>query len=144
MPSFAYKLLFFFLFLSIFTLVVLFLEPPQSWQSASIIQIMAFFLPLIFGLTVLIDILVHYLPHSFIFSLGLILTLAFYAVNQLNILSFLLVLLITLLSYRVFPKMKLPRFRLTSSSKIPKLQMHKSTKPPETPRIRRLRKLRHR
>ncbi len=140
MSSLVKKLIFFFVFLALFVLVVLYVEPPQSWESASIFQIMAFFLPLIFAITALIDILLHYPPHSFIFSLGIILTLAFYAVDQLNILTGLLVLLITLLSYRVFPKMKLPRFRLTRGTKIPKLHMRKS----ETPRIRRLRRLRNR
>ena len=139
MPSFTKKLLFFALFLSLFILVVLYIEPPKSWPEASIFQITAFFLPLILAITVLIDLLLHYLPHSFILSLGIILGLAFYAVNQLNILSGLLVLLITLLSYRVVPKMRLPRLRLTRSSKIPKLHMRKR----ETPRIRRLRRLRH-
>jgi len=137
MPAFVKKLLFFGLFLSLFVLVVLYLEPPKSWQNASLFQIMAFFLPLLLAITVLIDILVHYLPHSFIFALGIILGLAFYAVNQLNILTGLLVLLITLLSYRVFPKMRLPRFRLTPSSKIPKLHMQKQ----EPPKLRRLRRL---
>ena len=137
MPSFVKKLLFFGLFLGLFILVVIYLEPPKSWPEASLFQIMAFFLPLLLGITVLIDILVHYLPHSFIFALGIIMTLAFYAVNQLSILSGLLVLLITLLSYRVFPKMRLPRFRLTRSSKIPKLHMQKQ----EGPKLRRLRRL---
>lgn len=131
------KLIFFFVCLAIFILVVLYLEPPKSWPEASIFQIMAFFLPLLLGITVLVDILLHYLPHSFIFALGLILALAFYGVNQLNILTGLLVLLITLLSYRVFPKMKLPRFRLTGGSKIPKLHMQKQ----ESPKLRRLRRL---
>ena len=138
MPSFVKKLLFFALFLGLFILVVLFLEPPQSWNKASIFQIMAFFLPILLAITVLIDILLHYLPHSFIFALGIILGLAFYAVNQLNILSGLLVLLITLLSYRVFPKMRLPRFRLTYTVKIPKLHMQKQ----QPHKLRRLRRLR--
>ena len=136
MPVFK-KLLFFTLFLALFILVVLYVEPPKSWGEASIFQIMAFFMPLLLALTVFIDILLHYLPHSFILALGLILSLSFYAVNQLNILTSLLVLLITLLSYRVFPKMKLPRLRLTRSSKIPKLHMQKQ----EGHKLRRLRRL---
>jgi hypothetical protein len=139
MPPFVKKLLFFFSFLALFVLVILYIEPPKSWPEASIFQMMAFFLPILLAITALVDILMHYLPHSFILALGIILGLAFYAVNQLNILSGLLVLLITLLSYRVFPKMKLPRFRLTSGSKIPKLHMRKQ----EVPKIRRLRRLRH-
>ena len=138
-PSFAAKLIFFAACLGVFTLVILFVEPPSSWETASIFQIMAFFLPLLLGITALIDILMHYFPHSFIISLGIILFVAFYAVNQLNLLTGSLVILVTAFSVRVFPKMKLPRFRLTGGSKIPKLHMRKQ----EVPKIRRLRRLRH-
>lgn len=125
--------------LGIFIAIIIYAEPPKSWQEASIFQILAFFLPLLFITTLLIDIFLKYVPHSFIFALGLILGLAFYAVNQLNFLTGILVLLITILSFRLFPKMKLPRFRLTQTQKIPKLHMQKT----ETPNIRRLRRLRH-
>jgi len=136
-PSFAAKLIFFAVCLGIFTLVILFVEPPSLWETASIFQIMAFFLPLLLGITGLIDILMHYFPHSFFISLGIILFLAFYAVNQLSILTGSLVVLVTAFSVRVFPKMRMPRFRLTAGSKIPKLHMQKQ----EAPKLRRLRRL---
>ncbi len=129
MSSLLRKLLLFGVFIVLFILVVLYIEPPQSWQSASIFQIMAFFLPLAFGLTAFIDILVHYIPHSFILSLGAILLLAFFGAGQLNYLTGILVILITAFCFRIFPKMKLPRFRLTSGSKIPKLHMQKQEAP---------------
>lgn len=131
------KLLLFLFFAGLFVSVVIFVEPPISWQQASLFQIMSFFLPLVLAMTLLIDLLIHYLPHSFILSLGLILIMAFYSVNQLNILTGLLVLLITAFSWRVFPKMKLPRFRLTYGPKIPKLHLQKQ----ETHKLRRLRRL---
>jgi hypothetical protein len=136
-PSFVRKLLFFIACLGIFTLVVIFLEPPESWEEASVWQIMAFFLPLLLGATAVIDILVHYFPHSFIIALGGILLLAFYAVSQLNLLTGSLVILATALFVRLFPKMRMPRFRLTSGSKIPKLHMQKQ----EAPQMRRLRRI---
>lgn len=132
------KILLLIFFVSLFILVVTFMEPPKSWNEASIFQIMAFFLPLLLTITILLDFFIHFLPHSFILSLGIILGLAFYAVNQLGVLSGLLVILITSLSWRVFPKMKLPRFRLTRSQKIPKLHMAKR----EPPKLRGLRRLR--
>lgn len=138
------KLLAFIAFLGIFILVVLYIEPPKSWPEASIFQIMAFFIPLLLAITVLIDIVMHYYPHSFIIALGIILALAFYGVNQLNWITGSLAVLSTAYFVRIFPKMKLPRFRLTSDSRIPKLQMHKNAKPAETPRIRRLRRIRNR
>lgn len=137
MSIFIRKVLLLLVFALLFTLVILYMEPPESWREASIFQIMAFFLPLLLAVTTFTDFFIRYLPHSFILSLGLILGLAFYAVNQLSILSGLLVILITLLSWRVFPKMKLPRFRLTGRSKIPKLHMQKQ----EPPKLRGLRRL---
>ncbi|MBI4039978.1 hypothetical protein HY389_01335, partial [Candidatus Daviesbacteria bacterium] len=127
--SFLKRLLPILVFGSIFALVVYSVTPPKSWNEASIFQIMAFFLPLLLALTIFLDFFIRYLPHSFILSLGLILGLSFYAVNQLSILSGLLVILITSLSWRVFPKMKLPRFRLTGKAKIPKLHLAKRQPP---------------
>ena len=140
LPIYIYKLLAFIGFLSLFMLVIFYIEPPRTWQEASVFQMLAFFVPILLALTAVIDILMHYFPHSFIISLGVIMFLAFYAVNQLNILTGVLVVLITAFFVRVFPKMKLPRFRLTGSAKIPKLHM---SSPPtvEEPKIRRLRRL---
>lgn len=133
------KLILFLLFFGLFVLVIVYIEPPQSWKEASVFQIVAFFLPILLALTSFADILVHYPPHSFILSLGAILLLAFFGAGQLNYLTAILVILVTAFCFRIFPKMKLPRFRLTSSSKIPKLHMQRK----ELPKIRRLRRLRH-
>lgn len=139
-PIIVYKILIFLGFISLFILVINFVAPPKSWQEASVFQLLAFFLPILLALTALIDILVHYFPHSFIISAGAIMVLAFYTVNQLNWLTMVLAILITAFLVRVFPRMKLPRFRLTGSAKIPKL--HMSSRPKvEEPRIRRLRRL---
>lgn len=138
MSLFLRKILLLSVFALLFTFVILYMEPPTSWREASVFQIIAFFLPLLLAVTTFADFFIRYLPHSFILSLGIILGLAFYAVNQLSILSGLLVILITSLSWRVFPKMKLPRFRLTGRSKIPKLHMAKR----EPQKLRGLRRLR--
>ena len=132
------RLVSFCLFLGMFVLVILYVPPPTSWEEASVFQILAFFLPILLGVTALVDILVHYLPHSFIVGLGVILIIAFLGVNQLNFLTGTLVILITAFSFRMFPRMRMPRFRLTSGSKIPKLHIGRI----EEPRIRRLRRLR--
>lgn len=138
MAAVVKKLIALLLFAGLFILVITNTEPPKSWNQASLFQIMAFFLPLLLAFTVLLDIFIRYIPHSFIIGLGLILGLSFYAVNQLNYLTGILVILIILFSWRVFPKMKLPRFRLTGGSKIPKLHMQKK----EPPKLRGLRRLR--
>jgi hypothetical protein len=127
------------LFLILFLLVVFYIEPPQSWEKASLFQIFAFFMPLLLSVTVLIDIRVRYFPHSFILSLGLMLLLAFYSVRQLNYLTGALVVLLVAFFIRIFPRMKLPRFRLTGEPKIPKLHIQKQ----EPPRRHRLRRIRH-
>lgn len=137
MGTFFRKILFLIVFAALFTSVIIYIKPPGSWDEASIFQIMAFFLPLLLGLTVLLDFFIRYAPHSFILSLGLILGLAFYAVRELNYLTAALVILVTLFSFRVFPKMKLPRFRLTGGLKIPRLHMQKQ----EMPKLRGLRRL---
>lgn len=131
------RLLIFFISIGVFSCVIFFVTPPKSWSDAGIFQIMAFFLPLLFMITFFIDFGLHYLPHSFIISLGIILFLAFYGVDQLNILTGLLSILIVLLSWRLFPKMKLPRLRLTREPKIPKLHLQKK----EAPKLRGLRRL---
>lgn len=140
-PAFIYKLAFFIACLAVFCGVIIFVEPPASWGVASVWQIVAFFLPLLLGITAVVDILMHYYPHSFIIALGAILLLAFYAVNQLGLLTGSLIILVIAFSVRMFPKMKLPRFRLTGGSKIPKLHISGASKR-EEPRIRRLRRLR--
>lgn len=131
------RLFSFFLFTGLFLLVVFYIPAPASWQEASVFQITVFFLPILLAITSLADILVHYLPHSFILALGAILLLAFFGARQLNFLTAILVILVTAFCFRIFPKMKLPRFRLTPSSKIPKLHMQKQ----EAPKLRRLRRL---
>ena len=131
------KLVLFFIFLGLFVLVIVYVQPPESWEKASVFQIVAFFLPILLALTSFVDILVHYPPHSFILSLGAILLLAFFGAGQLNYLTGTLVILVTAFCFRIFPKMKLPRFRLTRSQKIPKLHMQKQ----ELPKLRRLRRL---
>ncbi len=132
-----FRIILFLLSIGILFLVIFFVTPPKSWPEASLFQMMAFFIPLLLGVLLLLDFFIKYLPHSFILSLGLILTLAFYGVNQLNILTGLLVLLIVLLSWRMFPKMRLPRFRLTYGTKIPKLHLLKQ----EPRKLRGLRRL---
>lgn len=142
LPVFVYKILVLLACTSLFILVLFYVEAPESWDSATTFQIMAFFLPLLVGITAIIDILVHYYPHSFIIALGSIVALAFFGVGQFNIWTGSLVVLATALSVRLFPRMKLPRFRLTVGSKIPKLSMSNTAKKLEEPRIRRLRRLR--
>lgn len=135
------KLGLFLAFSGVFILVLIYIEPPKSWPEASIFQIMAFFMPLLLAITALIDIVMHYYPHSFIIALGIILSLAFYGVNQLNWITGSLAFLITAYFVRIFPKTRLPRFRLTSGAQIPKLHMSNPQKSSE-PRIRRIRRLR--
>ena len=105
----------------IFASVIYFVTPPTSWMQASILQILLFFIPLLLFLTFFINLLLKYLPFSFIISCATIMTLVFYSINMLNWLSGILILLTMTLILRLFPKLRYPRFRLTKQDKIPRL-----------------------
>lgn len=118
---FIRRILLFLLSLSILVCVMYFIQPPKSWLEASLFQILAFFIPLLFTLTFLLNLFLRYLPYSFISSLGGVVLIALYSTNLFNLFSVPLTLALTLIAIRIFPKIYLPRFRLTKSTKIPKL-----------------------
>lgn len=111
----------FFISISCLASVIYFVEPPSSWPQASLFQILAFFIPLLFTLTFLLNLFLRYLPYAFISSLGCVVLIALYSTNLFNLFSVPLTLALTLIAIRIFPKIYLPRFRLTRNTKIPKL-----------------------
>lgn len=103
--------------------VIYFIEPPKTWKDASIFQILAFFIPLLFSFTFLINLLLNNLSKSFIFSLGLMILVVLKGNDRLNPLTGVVVVIITFLLSLIFKKERLPRFNrgLTRMAKIPKL-----------------------
>lgn len=99
-----------------FTLVLILITPPLSWDQASVFQILIFFLPLLFLFTFFINIFLNFFPRSFIISLGVIVILVLQAINILNILTFILVTSIT-----GFTVWKYQPSYLTIPTRIPRL-----------------------
>lgn len=100
-----------------FLIYVIFkVEPPKDWVSASIFQILIFFIPLLLTVTFFADLFINYLPRSFIIGLSFLILSVLQALKLLNILSGVIVILGTIVLFRFFPKT-----RLTFFTKIPKL-----------------------
>lgn len=109
--------------LAIFFYVINYLPYPTSWQEATTFQILAFFLPLLFFATFLLNFLIYSLARSFALGLGILVLLVLYSQNQLTIISFLLtIIFFGLLAW------KMPEYRFKrDAGKIPKLQKFKNT-----------------
>jgi hypothetical protein len=110
---FLKKLLLFLFCFSVFALVVILVEPPLSWEQASYIQILAFFIPLLLTLTFLINLFLSYMPHSFIISLGIMMLLVFYSIKAFNFVTAPSVLVITISLIKFFPKLRYSKFSKT-------------------------------
>jgi hypothetical protein len=101
-------------YVSLWGIVVFFIEPPKSWPEATLFQILAFFVPLTLALTFMINLVLKYFPHSFMASLGVLMLLVLYAINQLTPIAGGIVILITILFIKLFPRVRLlPRIKLT-------------------------------
>ncbi len=120
---------------AIFIYVVLYIHYPDSLLSATIFQVLVFFIPLFLAITFSIDFLFKNLFASVSLSLGVVILLILKALGALSIVSILLTLVAILLLINYFKsdnfnnlKMKKSRRRfgtslkdLTSNQKIPKL-----------------------
>lgn len=105
-------------------LVLNYIEPPKSWQEASVFQILIFFLPLLSFFTFLINLFLKYIPRSFIGGLGLMFLVVLQSVDQINLISVPLVLALTIICAKLFPKLrfrKIKPYRLTRNDKIPRI-----------------------
>jgi hypothetical protein len=99
--------------------VIYFTTPPNTWQEASDIQILSVFLPILGLVTFLADLIIGYLPRSFIIGLGVNVLLVLKVLGFLNPLSAIATILITVLLFRLTPKPK---------NYIPRSQKHAQTK----------------
>ena len=109
--------------LLIFLYVIFFIEPPKSWQLASYFQILVFFIPILMFFTFLADILIDYLPKSFLIGLLLMLFGVFYSSGILNIFTGIVLFVFLIMSLKYFPDKGLHFFgrSLTRFTKMPKL-----------------------
>ncbi len=90
------RIFFMLLSLVLIVLIVYFIEPPLSWENASIFQILVFFVPLLLFFTTLINLFLNYTPGSFALGLGFMFIIVLWAVNLFNFATFLITFLITL------------------------------------------------
>lgn len=97
--------------------IFIYIPYPNSWEQASISQILVIFVSFLIISTLIIDLFLKYLPRSFILGMGLMVMITLQALNILNSLLAIEIILVSILLARIFPKL-----RLTGSIKIPKLQ----------------------
>ena len=93
-----------FIFLGVLGYVIYFVPPPKSWPDASILQILEFFIPLLFLITFLTDIFLDYLLKSFSIGLGGIVLITLESVGQLNIVTGVVAIIATALLTTSFKK----------------------------------------
>ena len=101
--------------LSILIYVILVLPYPESLTQASVFQLISFFLPLLFFLTLTANLFLNSLASSFSLAFGIILILILKALDDLNFLSFVLTVAAVLLLISQF------KGSLTSNRFMPKL-----------------------
>ena len=101
----------------ILILVVWQVEPPKSLTSASLIQIIVFFLPFWLFLTFLINLFLKFLLRSLIISLGLTILLSLEALNFITIPIVILATVLTTLAFKKPKNLK--------SVNIPSLKLRK-------------------
>ncbi len=103
----------------IFGFVILQIPYPDSLTQASFFQLLAFFIPLFFALTLTLNIFLKNIFTSVSISLGLIFLLFLKALNSLNLVTGILVIISVSLLVSYFKKIK--DKNLTKWSKIPRL-----------------------
>lgn len=103
----------------IFILVILNITPPQTFTTATIFQILLFFIPLLFFLTSALNLVFNFYLKSFVVSLGIILLLVLKALDFINILTIGITILAIVLLIKSFKK---PIFKIYKLPKLPKLR----------------------
>jgi hypothetical protein len=73
--------------------VIYFTSPPNSWESASLLQIVIFFLPIIIGITALSDIFLKNIARSFVISLTVMFLLILESLYLFNIFTLTIIIL---------------------------------------------------
>lgn len=114
------KLIPVFFFAGIFALVLWQIQPPQSLTSATIFQILLFFIPLFLLFTCIINIYFDFFIRSIIIGLGITILLIFKSLEMLNIVS--VVLTISAIIFLVVSFKKPKRIQ---QSKIQSLKLRK-------------------
>lgn len=105
MPIFK-KLIPIIFFAGVFALVLWQTQPPKSLTSATISQILLFFISLFLFLIFLLNIYFQFLIRSFVISLGVVLLLIFKSLDMLNFVSVILIIAATAFLVVSFKKPK--------------------------------------
>jgi hypothetical protein len=104
----------------VFISVILFVKYPESLTQSSFLQLIAFFIPLYFGLVFTINLAFNNIPSSSALSLGIVLLLVLKALRAVNNLTVILIIVAVGLLISYFRNPKSPR--LTSGRFVPKLR----------------------
>lgn len=105
-------------------LVIWYINPPKSITSASILQFILFFIPLVLLLTSLVNLCSKFFLQSLVVSLGLTILLILIALDSLNLASFILTSASVILIAKSLRKPK----KINYPFKIPKLKSLKKQK----------------
>ncbi|MBI2596321.1 hypothetical protein HYW46_06325 [Candidatus Daviesbacteria bacterium] len=99
--------------------VIYFVEPPNSWENASIFQILVFFIPLLFFFSSIFNVFIISFPKSFVLGLGLMFITVLWAIGRISITSVVITAIATILLFTSLPKSRFtrPSKGLTSASK---------------------------
>ena len=122
--SFLKRFLFVIISFALLYLVVTRIQPPNSWNQASLWQILAIFIPLIATYLFSFNLFINHLIFSFIFALALFSITTFQALDALNITNSTIIILVTAFLIWFFKKNRFQQIRakrLTNDSQIPKL-----------------------
>lgn len=95
--SFLKRLVLILLFGAIFAGVIYFVPAPSSWAQASVVQILAFFIPLLLFLTFLANLYARNILKSFSLALGFMVLIVLKSIDSLNPVTFTLVAVATIL-----------------------------------------------
>lgn len=98
-------------------LVIWQVQPPRSLATASIFQLLVFFLPFFLFLAFLINLYFQFILRSLLISLGITLLLILKSLNSLNIITVIIIVLAIILIFKSFKKPQKGFYQ----TKIPKL-----------------------
>jgi len=90
--------------LIVFVLIIYYTPYPRTWYSASVSQILLFFIPLLVFLTFFLNIFINFYEKSFSLSLGLLILIVLRSIDELNIITGVLTLLAAFLLSTTFKK----------------------------------------
>lgn len=132
---FIWKILPFIISLSAFLSIIFLTPPPPNWHQASIVQIIAILLSLLFVLLFFFNLFTSYFQYNAVLSLVILVLIFLFSLQELNIASAAFVVISSIILIVVLSDFKLLKLRQ------PKVVSREPHLPPASNRVRRLRRL---